>query len=93
MNFNIILTADALREEAESYLYYENQSDGLGDRFLTEIEFTLNKIASHPEHYSFCDTTKTIRDISLPNFPFVVIFELIQNGVIVFNIHHTKKNI
>jgi len=34
MNFPIHLTEEALQEEAEAFLFYEDQQSGLGERFL-----------------------------------------------------------
>ncbi len=47
MTYKIILSADAVREEADAYLYYEDQSKGLGEQFLDELEETLQKISLH----------------------------------------------
>jgi plasmid stabilization system protein ParE len=93
MSRAIIISATALQEEAEAYLYYESQSEGLGEKFLEEIERTLQQVAENPTHYAFADTTKTIRDLALTTFPFVLIFEAFETKIIIYNIHHTKKNL
>lgn len=48
MTYEIIISATARQEELESYLYYENKSEGLGERFLSEVQVTLNRIAENP---------------------------------------------
>jgi hypothetical protein len=93
MIYKIILSAIAISEEADAYLYYENQSEDLGERFLDDIYNTLQKISLHPTHYSYTDETKTIRDVSLNKFPFKIIFQISENEIIVYNMHHTKKNL
>jgi hypothetical protein len=93
MNFPIHLTQEAFQEEAESYLFYEEQQASLGERFLTAVEQALEKITQNPNFYSFCDETKTIRDIHLEKFPFVIIFEVKNDRIIVYHIHHTRKDI
>lgn len=93
MNSLIYLTAEALVEEAEAYLYYEDETDGLGEKFLIEVETFLKKIAQNPTHYSYTDETKTIRDVALKIFPFVIIYEIKTNRIEVYHIHNTKKEL
>jgi hypothetical protein len=92
MTYKIILSAIAIREEADAYLYYENQSEGLGEKFLEEINNALQKISLHPTNYGYADETNTIRDVLLIKFPFRIIFQILENEIVVYNIHHTKKN-
>ena len=92
MKYSIIISAIALQEEAEAFLYYESEAEGLGENFLQDIEMALERISEHPTHYSYSDSTKTIRDIGLTTFPFVIIFRIVEDKIIVFNIHHTKKS-
>lgn len=91
MTYKIIISATARQEEAEAYLYYEDKSEGLGERFLSEVQTTLYQIAENPTFYTYCDSTKTIRDLALPKFPFVIIYEINEDEIIVTNIHHTRK--
>jgi len=93
MNFFIHLTEEALQEEIEAYLFYEDEQAGLGERFLKEVEDALQKVCAHPTHYSFSDQTKTIRDTSLIKFPFVIIFEIKSDRITVYHVHHTKKEL
>jgi hypothetical protein len=93
MSFSVHLTEEALQEEIEAFLFYEDEQTGLGERFLNEVENVLQKISKHPTHYSFSDETKTIRDISLIKFPFIIIFEIKPDRIEVYHIHHTKKEL
>lgn len=93
MKHTIIISLVAQKEETDAYLFYEKQSQGLGERFLQEVEKTLNKIAANPTFYSYSDSTKTLRDFALEKFPFVIIYEVLEDKIIVTNIHHTKKEL
>jgi hypothetical protein len=93
MKYTIIISLTAQKEEAEAYLFYEKISDGLGERFLEEVENTLEKIAANPTHYSYVDSTNSLRDFALEKFPFVIIYEILADKIIVTNIHHTKKDL
>jgi hypothetical protein len=93
MSLSIHLTEEALQEEAEAYLYYEVEQEGLGERFLGDVEATLKKVSENPAYYSYSDDTKTMRDISLIHFPFVIIYEVKSERIEIYHIHHTKKKL
>jgi len=92
MKYSIHLTEEALEEEAEAFLFYEKEKQGLGDKFLNDLESTLNRISENPAHYSYIDDTKTMRDVVLKTFPYVIIFEIKFEKVEVYHIHHTSKS-
>lgn len=83
MSCPVYLTEEALQKEAEAWLYYEEQSEGLGERFLQEVEKFLAKIADHPDYYGYSDETKTIRDVALRIFSFSIIYEMKPDRIVV----------
>ncbi len=85
------LTAIALQEELDAYLFYEKQSEGLGDRFLSEVENALNQVSLNPTHYTYSDATNTLRDVALEHFPYIIIFQVFNDNIVVYNIYHTKR--
>lgn len=93
MSLLIQLTKEALQEEAEAYLFYERCLEGLDERFLNEVEDNLQRIAANPAYYSYTDTTHTIRDVALTVFPFSIIYEEKGNHIVVYHIHHAKKEL
>ena len=93
MNYPVFLTEEALQEEADAWLYYEKESEGLGERFLREVEEFLSKITEHPTYYGYSDETKTIRDVALRVFPFSIIYEIKFDRIIVYHVHHAKKEL
>lgn len=51
MIYKIILSEIAISEEANAYLYYESQSEDLGEKFLDDIQEAPQKIILHPTYY------------------------------------------
>lgn len=92
MKYTIYVSLNARSEEAEAYLFYEERVEGLGEKFLVEVEKTIHSLASNPQYNTFCDTTRSIRDVALKRFPYVIIYEVFQDRIVVLSIHHTKKN-
>ena len=72
-------------------LYYEEQQDGLSERFLSDLYDAYINIAAHPHYYSFISSDKKIRDLKLKHFPFVVIYEIIHQQVIVIDVFNTHR--
>lgn len=93
MKYTVIISLTAQKEEAEAYFFYESASEGLGERFLQEVEASFKKIAANPTFYSFTDSTKSLRDFTIQSFPFIIIFEIMDDKILVTNIHHTKKDL
>ena len=69
-----------------------NNVSVFGEELLTELETSYQKIAEHPEYFSFIDERKELRDYLMPRFPFLIVFRVINNTVEVITVHHAKKN-
>ena len=78
-------------EILESARYYEEQKEGLGIEFLDELENAKAKLSENPHHYSFISTDRTFRSFPLQRFPFKLIFEIHDNGVIINSVRHDKR--
>ncbi len=92
MPYLLIIREEAHIDTTEAYIYYEERSPGLGERFLQELIKRYEDISNHPEHYGFIDDRKIIRDIKLRHFPYLVVYEFNDNKVIVYSIFNGYKN-
>lgn len=75
----------------DAWLYYEQQQAGLGERFLLELEQKLTVLSEHPEYYSYIDSRKILRDVTVNNFPYVIVFAIIDNEVRVYAVLLTHR--
>ncbi len=91
MNYRLIVTTVAEQNVLDACLYYEAQQHGLADRFLTELLVAYEKIITHPLYYSFISSEYKFRDIKLHHFPFVVIYEINDEEVIVLSVFNTNR--
>lgn len=95
MSYNIIIKGEARQDMLNAYQYYEQEREGLGDLFLSMIDERLTAISEHPEYYSFIDDRKLLRDVTVCIFPFVIVFEQLNNDIVVYAIcstHRKPKN-
>lgn len=92
MHYILIIRDEAVEEVKDAYLYYERVREGLGERFLSELRKRYLEISEHPQYYSFIDNKKSIRDIKVRHFPFKVIYEIIENRVIIFSVFNRHQD-
>jgi len=89
------LHPDARAELRSAALWYEEQREGLGTEFLTEVALTLDQIGRAPESRQLWtgldDRTPAIRRHTMHRFPYVVAFERHQRRVLVLAIAHAKR--
>lgn len=74
----------------EAYEWYNEQQEGLGDLFLTELESSYDKLESWPTAYS--KIKRNYRQLVLHTFPYVIVFEIIKKEVVIYSIFHTSRN-
>lgn len=73
----------------DSFSWYESKSPGLGLRFLSEIEFALERIVVSP--LEFPKIKAQIRRCLVRKFPFAILFTLDGQDIFILTIMHTKR--
>jgi hypothetical protein len=53
-----------------------------------------NELSANPTFYSYIDEDplKILRDVKLEKFPFVVVYEIAEDQVVVYAVHNTYKH-
>jgi hypothetical protein len=92
MPYTLIIREEAVEEVKQAYLYYEGVQEGLGERFLSELQKRYSEISVHPQFYGFIDNKKSIRDIRLRYFPYQVIYEIMEDTVVVFSVFNSYQD-
>lgn len=88
--YRLEIRQNATRMMQESYRWYEEQQEGLGETFLSSLDIVFDKITTHPEYFSIIE--RQYRQIKLSRFPYVVVYEIIEERVIVYALFHTSRN-
>ncbi|MES2701794.1 MAG: type II toxin-antitoxin system RelE/ParE family toxin [Bacteroidota bacterium] len=93
MPYNVIVKEEAFADALTAYLYYEHQLEGLGDRFIAELNFRYRQLAENPHYFSYvyADKGRNRRDVLLKKFPYLVVFEVIGSDVIVYSVLNTSR--
>ena len=90
MKRHIEVKEQAAHQLAEAFLWYEQQQENLGMKFLEEWENTTTYIAEHAE--SCQKKYKEFRQAILKHFPYLIVYEIEGNSVIIYSIINAKRH-
>lgn len=87
---NLIFHSDVAIEVKAAYEWYQNQAEGLGDDFLSELESAYQAIIEFPDTWP--KFHQGFRRFLLSKFPFSVIYR--SDGSLIFVVaimHNSRK--
>ena len=90
MKYNLSLSPNAEVDLLESALWYESRQIGLGEKFTKKVEGYLFRIQNNPLHFPL--KKGNLREAYIQKFPFVIIYEIAENEIVVFAIFNTHQN-
>jgi len=88
--YQLVIKPRAIEMAREAYKWYEEQQPGLGDLFLIELDSCYDKLEAFPLVYA--KIKKNFRQIILKTFPYVVVFEIFKDEVVIYAVFHTSRN-
>jgi plasmid stabilization system protein ParE len=91
MVFKIKILPLAEKEIDESIEFYESRSKGLGKQFLIYLKSYLKVLRTNPEIFEI-KKAPGYREMTLVKFPFVIIYEIIQNEIVIYSVFHTSRS-
>ena len=90
MRYALEIHPKAENETVDAYNWYEDQYNGLGEMFLSDLESVYKKIELNPDFFS--KAGKGFRQAVLKKFPYVVVYEIKRTRVVVYAVFHTSRN-
>jgi plasmid stabilization system protein ParE len=90
MSVRLRILSSVYEEVTDAFVYYENESPGLGDRFLENIDMMYEYISDYPLMYqiNFDDVHRAV----LTDFPYAIFFTYDSQEVTIHAIRHTKQD-
>jgi plasmid stabilization system protein ParE len=84
------LSRKARIELLDSWVWYEEQRDGLGDLFKDEVHAKIKFIQRNPELYPI---KGEYRQAPLDTFPFLIVYQIreSQSKILIVSIFHTSR--
>ena len=83
MAYLLILKPGAEEDIEHAYNWYEDQQEGLGEQFLSELVSYYKKLELHPTSY---------RHVILQRFPYIIVFEFNKAEVIIYAVFHKSRH-
>jgi len=90
--YTVKLLEEADKEYTEAAAWYEEQSAGLGTKFINVIQNKLNLIAQYPERYP--KRKGNFRETPVKTFPYTIVYTIYKKEQIITcqRIFHTSRN-
>ena len=91
---NLRILREAEEESLQAALWYDGQLQGLGDDFLVEYAAALEVIEDNPLRFGRLETLSSNRNIRrclLKRFPYVVIYEVLSEEIVVLAVAHGNR--
>lgn len=86
----LIIKEEAAEEILNAFDYYEEQQYGLGDYFLNTLKNRFTTLLLQP---NACPVVyANYRQAVVPKFPFVIVYEIERDTIIVFSVFHTSRD-
>ncbi len=92
MTGSLLILPEAKGDIADAYLWYEDQSQGLGMEFLRCVEAALLSIQRTPLLYPIVH--ESYRRALIRRFPFAIFFEIEedQSRCVIYSVFHSSQN-
>jgi hypothetical protein len=87
---SVVLVPLAKLELEQARLWYENQRQGLGYEFLTEVDAAIGRIRESPQMYP--KLRKNYRQIILNRFPYALYYEFAASTITVYTVFHCSQD-
>ena len=90
MGLPVVYRRKVGRDLAGGFGYYEEQNEGLGERFLAAVDSAFDAIENYPEMFS--RVHGEVRRAVLSKFPYAVFFRVEAKRVVVLTVLHTARD-
>lgn len=92
MSSLVIFSTVAAKEIQETFEWYENLEDGLGNRFVEVIDKIIEIITHYPK--SFPCKKGSFREASVKKFPYLIIYEYSfeDEKIYILHIFHSHRH-
>lgn len=90
MEYHIKIRIEYWEKLSELFEYYHSINEDLGIRFYQAVDKALQKVIEAPEIFQI--QTKNYRQILVKEFPYLIIFEIMETEIVIYTIFPAKSN-
>lgn len=93
-NFNLNISEEAELDIDEIFIWYEEQQENLGFKFIAELKLLLEKIAIRPKSFKIFQEIEdeNIHIALLNKFPYLVYFSIESNYLTILLVISASRN-
>lgn len=91
MDFKLFVVPEAEIEISEAIVYYESKQEGLGSIFLQYLDGYLYTLVKGRVFFEI-KRKPAFRELPLKKFPFIIIYEVVRNTIIVYSVFNTHQD-
>jgi plasmid stabilization system protein ParE len=90
--YKISYLSRAQKELNEAIEWYEDKQEGLGKRFLKEVQKKLEFVKKQPDYYAIRQNFS--REVKVQDFPYHIIYRVDEQRkvVVIQSVFHTRRN-
>ncbi|MCB9033002.1 MAG: type II toxin-antitoxin system RelE/ParE family toxin [Chitinophagales bacterium] len=90
MKYKIAFLKEADEDVLNAVGYYEEQQEGLGIKFKDTLDKKVDYITNYPKHFRI--VKKEYRQVLVKSFPYLVIYSIKKDTVLVHRVFNTSRN-
>jgi len=90
MSLPVVYRRQVGRDLAAGFDYYEEQTQGLGERFLAAVDSVFDAIEHYPQMFAQVDGE--VRRALVSRFPYAVFYRSESKRVVVLAVLHTARD-
>jgi plasmid stabilization system protein ParE len=90
MSLPVVYRRAVGRDLAAGFGYYEEQADGLGEKFLAAVNASFDAIERYPQ--MFAQVHGEVRRAVVTRFPYAVFYRIETTRVVVLTVLHTARD-
>ena len=90
--FTYEIVLRARKEILEAWEWYEDRQEGLGGRFINQVNLKIKQVIQAPERYP--EKKRSFRETNIEVFPYLLIYKIANRKkvVTIISVFHKSKN-
>ena len=89
--YEVVISADAEQDLLRAAGWYESIVAGLGNRFILQIEKSVDSICSYPLSFSTYIRYPEVRRKIVFGFPYLIFYNVKGSGIFILAVVHSRK--
>ena len=90
MIYKLLIRPLAAIEIIDAFDWYDLQREGLGNKFLQQLDILYETLLQNPHTLSYYE--KPIRQGKINRFPYIVVYEVFDSVIVVYSVFMAKQN-